>query len=60
MNYLTYCVFHSLFPYRQAFTIVENGYLESIGDLIAERTSLQMDICGLTSYQAYQKSPELV
>lgn len=46
--------------YRQAFIGVERGYMESIGDLIAERTSLQMDIHGLNSYQVYQKSPELV
>lgn len=50
----------SLF-YRQAFIAVEKGYLESIGDLLAERTSLQFDIPdGLNSYETYQKFPDLV
>lgn len=47
--------------YRQAFIAVEKGYLESIGDLLAERASLQFDIPdGLTSYETYQKFPNLV
>ncbi|XP_066582091.1 TGF-beta-activated kinase 1 and MAP3K7-binding protein 1-like [Prorops nasuta] len=46
---------------RQAFIAVEKGYLDSIGDLLAERTSLQCDIPdGLNSYEAYQKFPHLV
>ncbi|XP_015585361.1 TGF-beta-activated kinase 1 and MAP3K7-binding protein 1 [Cephus cinctus] len=46
---------------RQAFITVERGYLDSIGDLLAERTSLQFDIPdGLNSYEAYQKFPHLV
>lgn len=46
---------------RQAFIAVEKGYLESIGDLLAERASLQFDIPdGLTSYETYQKFPDLV
>lgn len=47
--------------YRQAFIAVEKGYLESIGDLLAERASLQFDIPdGLNSYETYQKFPDLV
>ncbi|XP_032675271.1 TGF-beta-activated kinase 1 and MAP3K7-binding protein 1-like [Odontomachus brunneus] len=46
---------------RQAFIAVEKGYMESIGDLLAERASLQFDIPdGLNSYETYQKFPELV
>ncbi|CAL1673770.1 unnamed protein product [Lasius platythorax] len=46
---------------RQAFTAVEKGYLESVGDLLAERASLQFDIPdGLNSYETYQKFPDLV
>ncbi|KAI4479641.1 PREDICTED: TGF-beta-activated kinase 1 and MAP3K7-binding protein 1-like [Polistes canadensis] len=46
---------------RQAFISVERGYLDSIGDLLAERTSLQFDIPdGLNSYETYQKFPHLV
>lgn len=46
---------------RQAFIAVERGYLDSIGDLLAERTSLQFDIPdGLNSYETYQKFPHLV
>ncbi|XP_012223011.1 TGF-beta-activated kinase 1 and MAP3K7-binding protein 1 [Linepithema humile] len=46
---------------RQAFIAVEKGYLESIGDLLAERASLQFDIPdGLNSYETYQKFPDLV
>lgn len=46
---------------RQAFIAVEKGYLESIGDLLAERASLQFDIPdGLTPYETYQKFPDLV
>jgi len=47
--------------YRQAFIAVEKGYLESIGDLLAERASLQFDIPdGLTPYETYQNFPDLV
>ncbi|XP_011505177.1 PREDICTED: TGF-beta-activated kinase 1 and MAP3K7-binding protein 1-like isoform X2 [Ceratosolen solmsi marchali] len=46
---------------RQAFISVERGYNDSIGDLLAERTSLQCDIPdGLNSYEAYQKFPDVV
>ncbi|XP_034949919.1 TGF-beta-activated kinase 1 and MAP3K7-binding protein 1-like [Chelonus insularis] len=46
---------------RQAFISVERGYFDSIGDLLAERTSLQFDIPeGMNSYEAYQKFPEVV
>ncbi|KYN03374.1 PREDICTED: TGF-beta-activated kinase 1 and MAP3K7-binding protein 1-like [Cyphomyrmex costatus] len=46
---------------RQAFIAVEKGYQESIGDLLAERASLQFDIPdGLTPYETYQKFPDLV
>lgn len=52
----TKCLF-----YRQAFIAVEKGYLESIGDSLAERASLQFDIPdGLNSYETYQKFPDLV
>ncbi|XP_011329693.1 TGF-beta-activated kinase 1 and MAP3K7-binding protein 1 isoform X3 [Ooceraea biroi] len=45
----------------QAFTAVERGYQESVGDLLAERASLQFDIPdGLNSYETYQKFPDLV
>lgn len=41
---------------RQAFLTVETGYMESLGDLLAERTSCQYEIPeGLTTYEAYQK-----
>jgi TAK1-binding protein 1 len=47
--------------YRQAFIAVEKGYLDSVDDRLAERTSLQIEIPdGMTSYQAYQKFPHLV
>ncbi|CAG5076916.1 Similar to Tab1: TGF-beta-activated kinase 1 and MAP3K7-binding protein 1 (Mus musculus) [Cotesia congregata] len=46
---------------RQAFISVERGYFDSIGDLLAERTSLKFDIPEeLNSYEAYQKFPDLV
>ncbi|XP_060527969.1 TGF-beta-activated kinase 1 and MAP3K7-binding protein 1-like [Cylas formicarius] len=46
---------------RQAFTTVEKGYMESLGDLLAERTSLHYDIPeGLNSYEAYQKVPQVM
>ncbi|XP_063989119.1 TGF-beta-activated kinase 1 and MAP3K7-binding protein 1-like [Diachasmimorpha longicaudata] len=46
---------------RQAFIAVERGYFDSIGEVLAERTSLQFDIPdGLNSYEAYQKFPEVV
>lgn len=47
--------------FRQAFIAVERGYLDSIGDLLAERASMQFDIPdGLNSYETYQKFPHLV
>ena len=47
--------------FRQAFIGVERGYMDSIGDLLAERMSLQFDIPdGLSAYEAYQKFPNLV
>lgn len=48
---------------RQAFITVERGYMDSIGDLLAERTSLQFDIPeGLNSYlpEGYQNFPNVV
>jgi hypothetical protein len=46
---------------RQAFFAVERGYFDSIDDKLAERTNLQIEIPeGLSSYEAYQKYPELV
>lgn len=51
----------TLQTYRQAFIAVEKGYLDSVDDRLAERTSLQYEIPdGMTSYQAYQKFPHLV
>ncbi|XP_058793632.1 TGF-beta-activated kinase 1 and MAP3K7-binding protein 1-like [Phymastichus coffea] len=47
---------------RQAFITVERGYMDSIGDLLAERASLQFDIPeGLNCYLpgAYQNFPNL-
>lgn len=50
-----------IFHFRQAFTAVERGYFDSIGDILAERASLQLDMPdGLTSYETYQKFPEVV
>lgn len=49
------------YEFRQAFIAVEKGYLDSVDDRLAERTSLQYEIPdGLTSYEAYQKFPHLV
>ncbi|RZC39386.1 TGF-beta-activated kinase 1 and MAP3K7-binding protein 1-like [Asbolus verrucosus] len=46
---------------RQAFISVESGYMQSIGDLLAERTGLQYDLPeGLNSYEVYQKVPHIV
>ncbi|KAK6622277.1 hypothetical protein RUM44_002084 [Polyplax serrata] len=46
---------------RQAFLAVENSYWDSVGDKLAERTSVQYEIPNdLTSYEAYQKYPHLV
>nr|CAD7260591.1 unnamed protein product [Timema shepardi] len=46
---------------RQAFITVERGYLESVDDCLAQRTSLQYEIPdNLTPYEAYQKFPHLV
>ncbi|KAJ9592964.1 hypothetical protein L9F63_015334, partial [Diploptera punctata] len=46
---------------RQAFIAVEKGYLESVDEWLAERTSLQYEIpAGMSSYEAYQKYPHLV
>ncbi|CAG9770611.1 unnamed protein product [Ceutorhynchus assimilis] len=46
---------------RQAFLTVEAGYMESLGDLLAERTCLQYEIPdGLSTYEAYQKVPHVM
>ncbi|XP_059489069.1 TGF-beta-activated kinase 1 and MAP3K7-binding protein 1-like [Neocloeon triangulifer] len=46
---------------RHTFFAVERGYFDSIDDKLAERTNLQLEIPqGLSSYEAYQKYPELV
>lgn len=46
---------------RQAFLSVELGYMDSLSDLLAERTSLMCDIPeGLSSYEVYQKAPDVV
>ncbi|XP_050310738.1 TGF-beta-activated kinase 1 and MAP3K7-binding protein 1-like [Anthonomus grandis grandis] len=46
---------------RQAFMTVELGYMESLDDLIAERTSLHYDIPeGLAPHEAYQKVPHIM
>ncbi|OXU29520.1 hypothetical protein TSAR_003832 [Trichomalopsis sarcophagae] len=46
---------------RQAFIAVERGYMDSMGDLLAERMSLQFEMPdGLNVYEAYQKCPDLV
>ncbi|CAG9862657.1 unnamed protein product [Phyllotreta striolata] len=45
----------------QAFATVEEGYMQSIADLLAERTSLICDIPnGLSQYEAYKKVPHIV
>jgi TAK1-binding protein 1 len=44
---------------RQAFISVESGYMQSIGDLLAER--LQYEIPeGMSWYEAYRKVPHIV
>lgn len=45
---------------RQAFFTVEKAYMESLEDILAERTSLICDIQGMNSYEAYQKEPQTV
>ncbi|CAH1171098.1 unnamed protein product [Phaedon cochleariae] len=46
---------------NQAFITVEKAYMESLEDVVAERTSLLYDIpAGLNSYEAYQKMPQVV
>uniref|UniRef100_A0A8D8S6T9 TGF-beta-activated kinase 1 and MAP3K7-binding protein 1 n=2 Tax=Cacopsylla melanoneura TaxID=428564 RepID=A0A8D8S6T9_9HEMI len=46
---------------RQAFLAVENSYLQTIGDKIAERTQVQLEIPeDLTSYEAFNRYPHLV
>ncbi|CAH0395356.1 unnamed protein product [Bemisia tabaci] len=46
---------------RQAFNSVEKSYMETMDDLVAEKTSLIFEIPdGLTSYEAYQKYPRVV
>lgn len=46
---------------RQAFFAVEKGYLDSMDDWLAERTSLQYEIpSDMSSYEAYRKFPHLV
>lgn len=46
---------------KQAFESVERNYMQSIGDLLAERTGLSYDMPeGLNSYEAYQQVPHIV
>lgn len=46
---------------KQAFLAVEDSYLESIDDKIAERTQVQLEIPEhLTPFEAYQQYPHLV
>ncbi|XP_057652313.1 TGF-beta-activated kinase 1 and MAP3K7-binding protein 1-like [Diorhabda carinulata] len=46
---------------NQAFLTVEKGYMQSLEDVLAERTSLMYDIPeGLSQYEAYQKVPHIV
>lgn len=45
---------------RQAFRTIETEYMESIGSLLAERTSLLDDIKGLNSFEACKKYPDVV
>lgn len=46
---------------RQAFLAVEESYMASIDDRLAERAKLQMDIpADLSEYEAYKKYPHLV
>lgn len=44
----------------QAFHTVEKGFFETIDDLLADKASLQFQLQGLSSYEAYQKHPEVV
>ncbi|XP_014212865.1 TGF-beta-activated kinase 1 and MAP3K7-binding protein 1-like [Copidosoma floridanum] len=46
---------------RQAFIAVERSYMDTIEELIAEKTSLQCDIpTGMNSYKAFKSFPEIV
>lgn len=46
---------------RQAFITVEKAYMESLEDLLAERTSLVYDIPeGMKYHEAYQKIPHVI
>lgn len=44
---------------RQAFITVEEGYMDSLNDLLAERTYFQCSIPeGWSSYEAYKQNPD--
>lgn len=46
---------------RQAFSAVEQNYEQVIGDKLAEKASLQMEIPdNINMYEAYQKYPNVV
>uniref|UniRef100_T1J677 TGF-beta-activated kinase 1 and MAP3K7-binding protein 1 n=1 Tax=Strigamia maritima TaxID=126957 RepID=T1J677_STRMM len=46
---------------HQAFDAVERGFFDSIGDLLAEKANLQMELPdGFSNYELYQKCPEIV
>lgn len=46
---------------RQAFIAVEKGFFQSLDDALAEKTELQLQMPeGLSSYEAYQKYPDVV
>lgn len=44
----------------QAFLTVERNYLKSLDDKAAQRTNLLLETEGLTSYEQYQKYPDVV
>jgi len=45
----------------QAFVAVEKGFFDSIDDLLAEKTTLQMELPdNMSTYDAYQQYPDLV
>ncbi|KAJ8684310.1 hypothetical protein QAD02_020102 [Eretmocerus hayati] len=46
---------------RQAFIAVERGYNDTLGDVLALRASLQLDLPdNISSYEAYQQFPEII
>lgn len=45
---------------KQAFLSIENGFFDSIGDQLVEKTLIQEEIAGLTQYEAAQQFPEKV